>query len=535
MASIEGKNISKAFGGVQALHNASFSAEPAEVHALVGENGAGKSTMIKILSGLFPPDSGKIQMQDREVLLNNPQDAMRLSIGTIFQELTLLPYMTVAENLLMGREVRNYGFIDRAATAAAAWRLLHKEGITGIEPLELVANLSLGQQQIVEIIKVISRAPRILFMDEPTSALAEQEVEWLFGTIRKLREQGSCIVFTSHRWNEIIGIADRITIFRNGEHAGTYAATTLSEQDAVERMTGRKLAMFYPEPVALLQQLPMLQVNNLSSVDLHEVSFTAYRGEVLGIGGLAGQGQRELLLTLFGVKRARSGTMTIEAQYPQSSSKKRAQNATPSPASPQDATQKKPPRSLDFAIRNPREAIRRGIALLPEDRKTEGLLLPLAVRQNLTLPILSQLSRGGFIRRHQESRLVRTMIDRLTIHTTSMDQPVGTLSGGNQQKVLIGRWLLTQAHVLLLYDVTRGVDVATKHEIYELIKQLSQEGRTVLLYSTDTEEMAHVCHRILVMCEGRIVDELSGPGIAPEAIVAAALHGTTHVNVEVPQ
>ncbi len=339
MASIEGRDISKSFGGVHALRNTSFSAEPGEVHALVGENGAGKSTMIKILSGLFRPDSGQIRVQEREVVLDDPQDAMRLGIGTVFQELTLLPYMTVAENLLMGREPRNFGFIDRPTTASAAWKLLHEAGISGIEPLELVANLSLGQRQIVEIVKVVSRRPQILFMDEPTSALAEREVEWLFGAIRKLREQGTCIVFTSHRWNEIKGIADRITIFRNGENVGTYEATALSEQDAVERMTGRKLDMLYPEPIALPEKTPLLQVSNLSSMGLHALSFTAYRGEVLGIGGLAGQGQRELLLTLFGVNRVRSGTIEIEGKRTR--------------------------------LGNPREAIRRGIALLPEDRKTE--------------------------------------------------------------------------------------------------------------------------------------------------------------------
>jgi ribose transport system ATP-binding protein len=503
MTSIEGRDISKSFGGVQALHKASFSAEPGEVHALVGENGAGKSTMIKILSGLFRADAGEIHVQGHEVVLEDPQAALRLSIGTIFQELTLLPYMTVAENLLMGREPRNLGLIDRKATLSAAWKLLREHGISGIEPLELVANLSLGQRQIVEIVKVISRNPQVLFMDEPTSALAEREVEWLFGIIRKLRTQGTCIVFTSHRWNEIKGIADRITIFRNGENVGTYEATDLNEQDAVERMTGRKLNMLYTEPSPLTEQTPMLQVHNLAGTGLQEVSLTANRGEVLGIGGLAGQGQRELFLTLFGVNHLKSGTIEVEGKQ--------------------------------VRISNPRDAINKGMALIPEDRKTEGLLLPLPVRQNLTLPILRQVSRNGFIQRLEETSLIRTMIDRLSILTPSDDQPVGTLSGGNQQKVLIGRWLLTKARILLLYDVTRGVDVATKYEIYELIRRLSEEGHTILFYSTDTEEMAHVCHRVLVMREGRIIDEITGPHIAPEAIVAAAIHVIAQVNVEVPR
>ncbi|HEY7414114.1 MAG TPA: sugar ABC transporter ATP-binding protein, partial [Ktedonobacteraceae bacterium] len=466
---------------------------------------AGKSTMIKILSGLFGADTGQVRVQDHEVVLESPQAAMRLGIGTVFQELTLLPYMTVAENLLMGREPRKYGLINRKAMITAAWKLFEDADISGIQPLELVSRLSLGQRQIVEIVKVLSRHPQVLFMDEPTSALAEHEVEWLFSTIRRLREQGTCIVFTSHRWNEIKGIADRITVFRNGENVGTYAATELSEQDAVERMTGRKLEMFYTEPPALEERTPALQARQLSGSHVREVSFTAYRGEVLGIGGLAGQGQRELLLSLFGVNRLKSGTIEIEGK--------------------------------EVRLNSPHDAISQGIALIPEDRKTEGLLLPLSIRQNLTLPILGKISRGGFIQQHQEQELIRTMVDQLAIRTPNTDQEVGTLSGGNQQKVLLGRLLLSQARILLLCDVTRGVDVATKHEIYELLRRLSAEGHAILFYSTDTEEMAHICHRVLVMREGGITDEIVGPHIAPEAIVAAAIHvrEDTSANVEVSQ
>jgi len=489
---IEGMSISKAFGGVRALREASFAAEAGEVHALVGENGAGKSTMIKILSGLFPPDNGQVRVHGQAVTLANPQAALRLGIGTVFQELTLLPHMTVAENLLLRREPRGRALIRRGAMALAARALLDEAGIAGLEPLELVSNLTLGQRQIVEIVKTVSRRPRILFMDEPSSALAEREVEWLFGLIRRLREGGACVVFTSHRWNEIKGIADRITVFRNGESVGVFAAAALSERDAVERMTGRQLDMLYPDMAPFAGAPPALTLKGLTGAVLNGVSLTAHGGEVLGVGGLAGQGQRDLFLTLFGVERPRAGTIEVGG---------------------------KPVR-----IANPRDAIRRGIALIPEDRKTEGLLLSLPVRQNLTLPILGRLSRGGFVRRREEDGLVRSMIDGLAIKTPSVGQPVGALSGGNQQKVLIGRWLLTKARVLLLYDITRGVDVATKHDIYELIQRLSADGHTVLFYSTDTEEMAHVCHRVLVMREGRVVGELTGADITPEAIVARAIH-----------
>ena len=491
MPSIEGLAVSKSFGGVRALRDASFSAEQGEVHALVGENGAGKSTMIKILSGLYPPDSGHIRVHGRQTTLGNPQAALQLGIGTIFQELTLLPYMTVAENLLVDREPRIGGLIRRGALPDAAQALLDQYSVTGLNPLELIANLTLGQRQIVEIVKTVSREPKILFLDEPTSALAEEEVKWLFGLIGQLRRLGVCLVFTSHRWNEIKGIADRITIFRNGAGAGTFAGIELSEEGAVELMTGRKLDMQYPEPPPLTKRVPVFAARNLIGRGVRGASFTAYEGEILGVGGLAGQGQRDLFLALFGGGRLKSGVIEV--------------------------------RERPVRLLSPRAAIRAGIALVPEDRKTEGLLLPLSIRANLSLPILGRLSRAGVINRRREESLNRGIIEQLAVRTPSQEQPVGMLSGGNQQKVLLGRWLLSGAGILLLYDITRGVDVATKHDIYELILRLAGEGHTLLLYSTDTEELAHICHRVIIMREGRFVAELEGQAITPEAIVAAAI------------
>jgi len=490
MVAIEGNGLSKSFGGVVALRSAAFAADGGEVPALVGENGAGKSTLIKLLSGLYPPDSGEIRVDGRAVTFSRPQDALGAGIGTVFQELTLLPYMTVAENLMLGREPLAGPFIEKRKLVEAAHGLFDDAGISGIEPLELVGNLSLAQQQIVEIVKAVSRRPRIIFMDEPTSALAEHSVKWLFGVITRLRGEGVCIVFTSHRWNEIKGIADRITVFRNGEWVTTSPAAELSEDDAVERMTGQRLDVLFPKPAAVTAQTQALGVAGLTAKGLPAISFEARTGEVLGIGGLAGQGQRELFLTLFGVNARAAGSVNVDGR---------------------------PTR-----IRNPRDAIRAGIALIPEDRKTEGLLLPLSVRQNLALAVLRRVSRGGFVRRAAEDKLVGSMVTALAIRTPTPGQRVGALSGGNQQKVLIGRWLLTDARVLLLYDITRGVDVATKRDIYLLIRRLSEEGRTILLYSTDTEEMAHLCHRVLIMREGRIVSELRD-SLSPEAIVAAAI------------
>jgi ribose transport system ATP-binding protein len=519
--SIEGLSISKSFGGVRALRETSFSAEQGEVHALVGENGAGKSTMIKILSGLYPPDSGQIRVHNQPVSLGSPQAALQLGMATIFQELTLLPYMTVAENLLMDREPRFAGLIRRRALPDAAQALLDQYAVQGLNPLELVANLTLGRRQVVEIVKTVSRQPRILFLDEPTSALAEEEVKWLLGLIADLRRRGVCMVFTSHRWNEIKGLADRITVFRNGESVGVFAGIELSEEGAVELMTGRKLDMQYPEPPPLTKRIPVFAAHDLAGRGLRGATFTAYEGEILGVGGLAGQGQRDLFLALFGAGRFKSGFIEVRGAGAWLRSPGAAIQALFRARRFKSSSIEG--RVARVRLRSPRAAIRAGIALVPEDRKTEGLLLPLSIRANLSLPILGRLSRAGIINRRAEEILNQGIIEQLAVRTPSQEQPVGMLSGGNQQKVLLGRWLLSGARTLLLYDITRGVDVATKHDIYELMLRLAAEGHTLLFYSTDTEELAHICHRVIIMREGRFVAELEGRAISPEAIVAAAI------------
>jgi ribose transport system ATP-binding protein len=498
-AAIEGRGVFKAFGGVQALDDASFAASFGEVHALVGENGAGKSTMIKILSGLFPPDAGIIEIRGMEVELRSPVEAQKLSVGTVFQELTLLPWMTVAENLLLRHEPRGIGrLIRRGYLVRRAEAIFADLGIEHVDPRALVADLSLADQQVVEVAHAVDRKPGILFMDEPTSSLAEREVEWLFRLIRKLRREGTCIVFTSHRWREISSIADRITIFRNGKNIATYPGMELGEDQAITLMTGRSVSAMYPEPPSLEGQEPTLEARGLSGQRVQDVSFTLHRGEILGVGGLAGQGHRELFLTLFGVLKPIAGQIVVEGR----------------------------PRKL----RSPHDAIRAGmgIALVPEDRKREGLILPMPIADNLTLPILRRVSRLGVIEHQRERTLVRQTFDRLQIRASGGGQLVRTLSGGNQQKVLIGRWLLADSRILLLYDITRGVDVGTKHDIYELVLDLARQGRSILFYSSDTEEMAHLCHRVLVLREGAVSAELQGPGIDPEKVVAAAVRGSVH-------
>jgi ribose transport system ATP-binding protein len=488
---IEGINLVKTFGGVVALDDASFSAKAGEVHALVGENGAGKSTLIKILGGRLRPDSGMVRYGGRAVTLRSPDDAHRLGAATVFQELTLFPGMTLAENLLIGREPRGgLGLIDRRRTTVEAGRILAGLGLEDIDPGELVEDVSLAQRQIIEIVRAVLARPRILFLDEPTSSLVEREVAWLFDLVRRLRSEGTCIIFTSHRWREIASIADRITVFRNAHEVGSFEE--ISEDEAVSLMAGRKVSALYPALPPAPEGAAVLAAEKLSGHGLNQVSLAVRRGEILGVGGLAGHGHRELFFTLFGALRPAGGEISVAGR--------------------------------PVRFRSPRDAVRArpGIALVPEDRKTEGLLLPLPVRTNLTLSVLRRIARLGLVRRTEEHRITADMIHALDVRPPDATRPVGTLSGGNQQKVLIGRWLLAETGVLLFYDVTRGVDVATKHEIYALINRLAREGRAIVLYSSDAEELAHLAHRVLVMREGRIAAELKPP-MSSEDIVSSAV------------
>ncbi|HEY1366427.1 MAG TPA: sugar ABC transporter ATP-binding protein [Gaiellaceae bacterium] len=492
---IEGIEISRSFGGVRALQEASFSADFGEVHALVGENGAGKSTMIKIMSGVLRPDAGALRVRGDEVEFRNPHDARTLGVGTVFQELTLMPWMTVAENLFLRHEPQGPAhLIRRSELATRADELFARLGIEGIDPYELPSSLSLAQRQVIEVARALLGDPDILFLDEPTSALAEQEVKWLFGLVRDLRERGKCVIFTSHRWGEVANLADRITIFRNGEDVAT-REHDLTEGEAVTLMTGRTIDRLYPDPTPVQAESPVvLEVRDLEGERVRGVSFALRRGEILGVGGLAGQGQRDLFMTLFGARKAASGEIVVDGSARR--------------------------------IRKPADAIRlrMGIALVPEDRKTEGLMLPMSVRDNLTLAVLDRVSIYGILNPASEQSFVRRAVSRLQIRTRRPTvQEVGTLSGGNQQKVLIGRWLLAECDILLLYDITRGVDIGTKHDIYTLMMELSAEGKSLLFYSSETDEIARLCHRVLVMREGRIAAELEGETTDAEAIVAAAL------------
>ncbi len=491
---VEGIGLGRAYGGVKALDDASFEARAGEVHALVGENGAGKSTLIKILGGRTRPDTGTVRIKGQPVALTGPDHAHTLGAWTVFQELTLLPALTVAENLLLSREPRSKrtGLINRRAAERQADELLADLGIHHIDPLAAVEDISLSERQLVEIVRAISHQPAILFLDEPTSSLVEREVVWLFGQVRRLRDAGTCVVFTSHRWNEITSIADRITVCRNGRQVGTFTPDTLDEDQAVTLMTGRRVETLYPPVPTLAPAAPAtLRLRNLSASRVRDVTLTLHQGEILGVGGLAGHGHRELFFALFGAERTTAGTVEVAGKR--------------------------------VTLRSPRDAMRHdvGIALVPEDRKTEGLLLQMSVRDNVTLAILKRLSGAGLLRRSLERRLAADLTLQLKVKTAGPGAPVGSLSGGNQQKVLLGRWLLAEPRILLLYDVTRGVDVATKSEIYALVGRLAAQGKAILFYSSDAEELAHLTHRVLVMREGRIAAELTGHTTAEDIVSAS--------------
>ncbi len=500
---VEAINITKRYDGVVALDRASFCCQPGTIHALVGENGAGKSTLVKILCGVVTPDAGTIQVRGRSVTIDSPATAMRLGIVAVFQELSLLPDLTVAENIFITDPPRTrLGLIDRKILYQRARDLLARLGFHHLDPDALVRELPLAQRQLVEIAKAISRDPQVLILDEGTSALTMQEVQAVFDIMKWLHAQNRSVIFISHRMEEVEEIADTITIFRDGRNVASFPAGTVSHDEMVQMMIGRKLEQIFPPKVQPVpHDPPLLKVEGLTWEDtLHNISFSLQRGEILGLGGLEGQGQRELLLALFGVLRNVRGRISI--------------------------------RGRETRITSPAEAAREGIqlALIPEDRKTEGLILSMPVRDNITLATLHRYTRLGLVRRAWEQAAVRQMIDQLHIKVSSPAVPVRNLSGGNQQKVVIAKWLLSQAQIFLLYDLTRGIDVGTKQEIYQLLHALAEQGAGILFFSTDLSELVGMCNRVLVLYEGRICAELAGSALHEENLVAAALGLTTNGN-----
>lgn len=486
--------IEKAYGGVRALQAADFEAESGEVHALLGENGAGKSTLVKVLSGAVRPDAGVVTLDGRELAISGPQSAVQHGIGVVFQELSLLPDLSVAANLYYGREPRTrLRTISQSRLRRSAAKDLADLGIDDVDPGTVVGELSLADRQVVEIAKVAIRSPRVVVFDEATSALARGRRDWLLALARRFAEEGRVVVFISHRMPEVRAVADRATVFRGGQNVGVRNMAGADPDELVTLMVGRRLGQLFPAKFHQVASEVALEVNHLTVGNaVGPVSFSVHKGEVLGVGGLAGQGQSELLLGLYGLAPA-VGSVRLAGRALKASAKRR---------------------------------LRSGIALVPEDRGGQGLILGFSIRHNASLADLGEISNAGIVRTAVERRRVETIMGQLRLVARSFDQPVSSLSGGNQQKVVLAKMLLTSPSVLLLFDPTRGVDVATKAEIYALLDGLADRGVAIVLYSTDAEELARVCDRVVVMADGGIVAELRGESLEEEAIVRAAVGQT---------
>jgi ribose transport system ATP-binding protein len=494
VADLRAVRVTKRFGGVVALDSVEFTADAGEVHALIGENGAGKSTFIKILTGALHPDEGEIRLFGERFEVRNPRQAGRAGVAAVFQELSLVPDLSVSENIWFRRErLTPAGTISRRALRRRTRELLARLDFPPIDPEREVRGLSVAERQLVEVAKAVASDPRVLILDEATSALSPREVRWLLGLARRLAEQGMLVIYISHRLAEVKEVADRITVFRNGRSVGTRDAKEATEDEVVSMMLGRRLERLYPDKQATASKRVALSVRGLElGHRLRGINLDLHEGEILGVGGLQGQGQLELFLSLFGVLHPR-GRIELGGK--------------------------------SVRISSPRHALRAGIglALVPEDRQNQGLLLPKSVRENVTLAVARRFSRFGLLDLAAERHLVAEAVRSLNVVLTTPEQPAASLSGGNQQKLVIAKLLLTNARVLLLYDLTRGVDVGTKGEIFQLMRKLAGEGYALLFFSTDIQELVHLADRVAVLSDGHVTALLQGEAINEEQIIRASI------------
>jgi ABC-type sugar transport system ATPase subunit len=490
------EDISKRFGGVTALAGVSFELRAGEIHALLGENGAGKSTLIKILGGIYPPDAGRIVIDGVPAAIRTVADADRYGVRIIHQELALAPNLSVAENIYLGREKVRYGFLDRRRMLADARALVERLGLDEIRDVRaLVAELTVAQQQLVEIARALSRPARILVLDEPTSSLSEAETQALFATLRRLRSQGVGLIYISHRLEEIVQLTDRITVLRDGRSIGTQETSGLDQGQLVKWMVGRDIAEHFQRP----RQQPgeiALEVCGLRNPHIAGVSFTLHHGEILGLAGLVGAGRSELARALFGIDPVAAGEIRI--------------------------------RGRPVRIRAPRQALAAGMVLVPEDRKKEGLVVTHSVAFNLALPWLRDWIRFCQPNRARRREIVERAVSQFHVKVADVEQPVASLSGGNQQKALVGRWMEHRPAILILDEPTRGVDVGAREEIFGILSRLVEQGMAVLLISSDLEEVLHLSHRILVYRDGCVVREVRAAETSAEQVMAM-LTGATAI------
>ena len=486
--------ISKRYAGVRALEGVDFACERGKIHAVLGENGAGKSTLIKIIAGVVQPDSGHMRLDRRGVSFATPSAANAAGVVCIFQELSLMPDLSVADNISIAAPPRRFGLIDAKAQRRRAEALLAEIGCEDVNPLMRVRDLPLSRRQVVEIAKALGKRPQLLILDEATSALTSADVEKVYAMLGRLKSEGVAILYISHRMHEVEALADRASVFRNGRHIETFDKGARSTADIVQLMIGRDIATQYPpKPARKAAATPVLSLEALSwEKRLDQISLSVGAGEIVGLGGLDGQGQKSLLLALFGVLRGVTGRFAVGGREVR-------------PGSPAAA------KSV-------------GIALVPEDRKTEGLMLPMSIADNLAIASLDAISTGPFVDAAKERAAIQQAIARLQIKLGAPTDAVSTLSGGNQQKVVLAKWLMTDPRLILLNDPTRGIDVGTKQELYRLMRELADQGAAILFYSTDYDELIGCCDRVAIMYDGRIVRELEGDDLTETNIVASSLN-----------
>lgn len=484
------ETISKAFPGVQALSDVQLTVRRGTVHALMGENGAGKSTLMKVLNGMYIPDSGTITFQGRSVQIPDTETALALGISMIHQELSPVPYMTVAENIYLGREpLGRFGLIDKRKMVADTKALLQRLEIN-INPTALMKDLSVANTQMVEIAKAISYDAGLIIMDEPTSAITEREVAHLFRMIRSLKEKGVAIIYITHKMDEVFQIADEVTVFRDGKHIATVPADQTDKNSLIAMMVGRELTAIFPKEEAPIGEV-VLSVRNLTRKGIVEdVSFDLRRGEILGLAGLMGAGRTEVIEGIFGIKPIDAGEIIINGEK--------------------------------VKIHSPADAIRYGLALLTEDRKLTGIMGVLPVRDNMMIASLRNYEARGFLNKRRIEETCNREKGRLEIKTPHMDQVIRLLSGGNQQKVLVSRWLLTVPDILILDEPTRGIDVGAKAEIHRLMCKLAQDGKAIIMISSELPEVLGMSDRVLVMHEGQVGGEFERKDATQEHIMRAA-------------
>lgn len=484
--------VSKEFPGVKALSDVDLYIRKGEVHALVGENGAGKSTLMKILSGAYKKDSGSIYFEGNEVDIKSPKVAQELGISIIYQELNLVSGLTVAENIFLGRQPKKNGIILWEKMFSDTEKLFSRLGIS-IDAKKKVSELSIAQQQLVEIAKAVSHETKVVIMDEPTSSLTKQEINVLFSIINRLKEQNVAIIYISHRMDEIFAICDRVTVLRDGCNAGMRNIHETDRDELISMMIGRELKQKFPKRDVRIGDV-CFEVDNISDgKKIHNVSFNVRRGEVLGLAGLVGSGRSETMRLIFGADRKKTGRIFFSGK--------------------------------EVVINNPRDAITSKIAYISEDRKGEGLLLKLPVSFNITIVAIEKIMKWLFLKIKEEEKVANEYVERLSISTPSISQRVIYLSGGNQQKVVLSKWLYSEAEVFIMDEPTRGIDVGAKFEIYSIINQLAAAGKAIIVVSSDMEEIMGISDRILVMREGEIAAEIEKEDFSQELITSYAIGG----------